>query len=148
MDPHVRVQVANLAEVLRADPAGVRLLTRVDPLVHIQMLAHSELLATDVAGVDPGFPTRVTLDMSLQDCVFDESLPTELADVRPLASMQLQVSLQRTLPREVFTAVFAAERFLACVGPHVDLHVPEVDSTDVTDPAGFSVALDVNLQTL
>lgn len=148
MDPHVGVQVADLPEVLTTDPAGVWLLPSVNPLVHVQMLAHGELLATDVTGVDPGFPSRVALDVSLQDGVFYECLATELTDVRPLAGMQLHVSLQRAFPGEVLATVFAAEGFLACVCPHVNLHVPEADATDLADPAGFSVAVDVQLQSL
>ncbi len=62
--------------------------------------------------------------------------------------MQLHVSLQRAFPGEVLATVFAAEGFLAGVRPHVDLHVPEAHATDVTDPAGFSVALNVKLQIL
>lgn len=112
------------------------------------MLAHGEFLAADVTGVDPGLPSRVALDVSLQDGVFDESLPAELADEWPLAGVQLHVSLQRAFPWEVLAAVFAAEGFLACVRPHVDLHVPEADATDVADPTSLSVALDVMLQTL
>lgn len=112
------------------------------------MLTHGELLTTDVAGINPRLPSRVALDMSLQDGVFYESLPAELADVRPLAGVQLHVSLQGAFPREVLATVFAAEGFLAGVRPHVDLHVPEADATDVTYPAGFSVALDVELQVL
>lgn len=148
MNPHVGVQVSDLPKALLADPAGVGFLPSVDPLVHVQVLAHSELLAADVTGVNPWLPARVALDVSLQDSVFDESLPAELTNERPLASMQLHVPLQRTFPGEVFTAVFAPEGFLAGVCPHVDLHVPEADAADVADPAGFSVALDVDLQTL
>ena len=148
MDPHVGVQVANLSEVFPADPTGVRFLPCVDPLVHIQMLAHGELLTADITRVDPGLPSRVALDVSLQDGVFDESLPAELADERPLASVQLHVSLQRAFPGEVLAAVFAAEGFLACMRPHVDLHVPEADTTDVADPTSLSMALDMELQTL
>lgn len=148
VDPHVGVQVANLAEVFPTLSTGVWFLSSVDPLVHIQVLAHGELLAADVAGVDPGFPSRVTLYVPLQDSVFNESLPAELADVRPLTGMKLHVSLKRAFPGKVLAAVFAPEGFLAGVRPHVDLHVPEADATDVADPAGFSVALDVKLQTL
>lgn len=148
MDPHVGVQVADLPEVLTTLPAGVRLLPSVNPLVHVQMLAHGELLATDVAGVDPWFPSCVALDVSLQDGIFYEGLSTELTDVRPLASVQLHVSLQRAFPGEVLATVFAGEGLLARVGPHVNLHVPEADATDLADPAGFSVAVDVQLQSL
>ena len=112
------------------------------------MLAHSELLAADVAGINPWLPARVALDVSLQNGVFNESFPTELANERPLTGVQLHVSLQRTFPGKVLTAVFALEGFLAGVRPHVDLHVPEADAADDADIAGFSVALDVDLQTL
>lgn len=148
MDPHVGIQVANLSEVLPTDPAGVWFLPSVYSLVDIQMLAHGEFFATHVAGVNSGFPARVAFDVSLQNCVFNKSLPTELTNVRPLTSMQLQVPLQRTFPGEVLATVFASERLLASMCPHVDLHVPKADATDVADPAGFSVTLDVKLQTL
>lgn len=143
MDPHVGVQVSNLPEVFPTIPAGVWFFPSVNPHVHIQMLAHSELLATDVTRVDPGLPPHVALDVSLQDSVFYERLPTELTDKWPLTSMELYVSLQGTFPGEVFPTVFASEGFLARVCPHVDLHVPETDAADVADPAGFPVTLDV-----
>lgn len=148
MNSHVRVQVSNLPEVFPTDSAGVGFLSSVDPLVDVQVLAHGELLTAHITGVDPRFSPRVALDVSPQDRVLDEGLPTELTDVRSLASVELHVSLQRAFPGEVFAAVFAPEGFLARVGPHVDLHVPETDATDVTDPGGFSVALDVKLQAL
>lgn len=112
------------------------------------MLAHGELLATDLTGVNPGFSSRVAFDVPLQDGVFNKSLSTEFADVRPLPSVQPHVSLQGTFPGEFLTAVFAPEGFLAGVRPHVDLHVSEVDATDFADPACFSVTLKVELQTL
>lgn len=143
MDPHVGVQVSNLSEVFPTNLAGVWLFPSVNPLVHIQVLAHRELLATDVTRVDPRLPPHVALDVSLQDSVFYECLPTELTDEWPLTSMELYVSLQGTFSGEVFPTVFASEGFLARVCPHVDLHVPETDATDVADPAGFPVTLDV-----
>lgn len=148
MDPHVGVQVSDLPEGLAADPAGVGLLPSVDPLVHVQMLAHGELLATDVAGVDPRLPSHVAPDVSLQDSVFDEGLSTELTDEWPLSCMELHVPLQRTLPGEVLPTVFAPEGLLAGVCPHVDLHVPESDPADVADAAAVPVTLDVEAETL
>ncbi|TNN36752.1 hypothetical protein EYF80_053089 [Liparis tanakae] len=72
----------------------------------------------------------------------------ELADVRPLAGVQLAVALQRALPGEVFAAVVAAEGLEAAVRPHVDLHVPEDATADAARPAGVPVALDVKPETL
>lgn len=147
VDPHVGIQVADLTEILPTDPAGVRFLPSVDPFMHIQVLAHGECFAADVTVIDSGLPSGVALDVSLQDSAFNESLPAEFTNIRPFAGVQLHVSLQRALPGEVFAAVFAMKRFLTGVRPHVDLHVPEADTTDVTHPVGFSVALDVQLQT-
>lgn len=148
MDPRVGVQVTNLPEAFSTHPAGIWFLPSMDPLVHVQMLAHGELLPTDITGVDPWLPSHVALDVSLQDSVFNEGLSTELTDKWPLTSMQLHMSLQRPFPGKVLATLFATEGFLASVCPHVDLHVPETDTADVADPAGFPVALDVQLQTL
>lgn len=148
MNPHVGVQVANLPEALVADLAGERLLPCVNSFVHVQVLAHGELLVADVTGINPGLVSCVVLDVPFQDCVFRKGFPAELADVRPLVSVLLLVSLQRALPRKFLTTVLASEGFQTCMCPHVDLHVPEVDTTDFADPAGLSVTLDVELHAL
>lgn len=148
VNPHVRVQVADLPEALVADLTGERLLPRVDSFVHVQVLAHGELLVADFAGINPELVSCVVLDVPFQDCVFRKRFPAELADVRPLISVLPLVSLQRAFPGKFLPTVFALKGFQTCVRPHVDLHVPEVDATDFTDPAGLSVTLDVELQAL
>lgn len=86
----------------------------------------------------------VTLAVSLQGAALDEGLPTALADVWPLAAVDLFVAPQRAGSGEAFATDAAAVRFYSSVAPHVSLHVLEHLPTDVTRPAGVSVRLQVS----
>ena len=87
-------------------------------------------------------------DVHRQSAVIDERLPTELADVRSLPTVDPLVAPQSTGPREGFTTDAAAVRFDTGVTPHVGLDVLVGFTADVTNLTCVSVSLQMVYQRL
>ncbi len=94
------------------------------------------------------FVSGVVPDVRCQSAIIDERLPTELADVRSLPTVDPRVAPQGSGAWEGFSADTAAIRFDAGVTPHMSLNVLIGFTTDVTDFSGVSVTLQVVRQAL
>lgn len=146
---HVGVQPSYLPEGFSTDTTLEGLFASVDPLVYFEYMDRGQAFATGVTGHAVGrFVPGVVPDVHCQSAIIDESLPTELTDVRPLTAVDPLVAPQSTGSWEAFPADAAAVRFDTCVAAHVGVNVLVGFATDVADLPGVSVSLEVVQQHL